>query len=224
MEGTRKTKKYKPEYGKVADSVIAEFGGKLPPQALELEEVVLGALMLEKDAYSVVSEFLKPECFYKESHQNIYTAITNLALNQEPIDMLTVTQQLKKIGKLEEVGGQAFLSELTGKVASAANIEYHAQIIVQKYLARELIRVSSDIQTKAFDEKTDVDELMQDAEGQLFEITQRNLKKDVTHIGPIITEAIDWALAETSKLNEIRDNAVTEIQNKTKFEFIQKFN
>ena len=199
MEGTRKTKKYKPEYGKVADSVIAEFGGKLPPQALELEEVVLGALMLEKDAYSVVSEFLKPECFYKESHQNIYTAITNLALNQEPIDMLTVTQQLKKIGKLEEVGGQAFLSELTGKVASAANIEYHAQIIVQKYLARELIRVSSDIQTKAFDEKTDVDELMQDAEGQLFEITQRNLKKDVTHIGPIITEAIDLIQAAANR-------------------------
>ena len=199
MEGTRKTKKYKPEYGKVADSVIAEFGGKLPPQALELEEVVLGALMLEKDAYSVVSEFLKPECFYKESHQNIYTAITNLALNQEPIDMLTVTQQLKKIGKLEEVGGQAFLSELTGKVASAANIEYHAQIIVQKYLARELIRVSSDIQTKAFDEKTDVDELMQDAEGQLFEITQRNLKKDVTHNGPIITEAIDLIQAAANR-------------------------
>ena len=199
MEGTRKTKKYKPEYGKVADSVIAEFGGKLPPQALELEEVVLGALMLEKDAYSVVSEFLKPECFYKESHQNIYTAITNLALNQEPIDMLTVTQQLKKIGKLEEVGGQAFLSELTGKVASAANIEYHAQIIVQKYLARDLIRVSSDIQTKAFDEKTDVDELMQDAEGQLFEITQRNLKKDVTHIGPIITEAIDLIQAAANR-------------------------
>ena len=199
MEGTRKTKKYKPEYGKVADSVIAEFGGKLPPQALELEEVVLGALMLEKDAYSVVSEFLKPECFYKESHQNIYTAITNLALNQEPIDMLTVTQQLKKIGKLEEVGGQAFLSELTGKVASAANIEYHAQTIVQKYLARELIRVSSDIQTKAFDEKTDVDELMQDAEGQLFEITQRNLKKDVTHIGPIITEAIDLIQAAANR-------------------------
>lgn len=155
--------------------------------------------MLEKDAYSVVSEFLKPECFYKESHQNIYTAITNLALNQEPIDMLTVTQQLKKIGKLEEVGGQAFLSELTGKVASAANIEYHAQIIVQKYLARELIRVSSDIQTKAFDEKTDVDELMQDAEGQLFEITQRNLKKDVTHIGPIITEAIDLIQAAANR-------------------------
>ena len=203
MEGTRKTKKYKPEYGKVADSVIAEFGGKLPPQALELEEVVLGALMLEKDAYSVVSEFLKPECFYKESHQNIYTAITNLALNQEPIDMLTVTQQLKKIGKLEEVGGQAFLSELTGKVASAANIEYHAQIIVQKYLARELIRVSSDIQTKAFDEKTDVDELMQDAEGQLFEITQRNLKKDVTHIGPIITEAIDLIPSGFNYLDQI---------------------
>ena len=153
--------------------------------------MVLGALMLEKDAYVAVCEFLKKECFYKDVHQTIYEAITNLSLNQEPVDLLTVSQQLKRMGKLEEVGGQSFISELTGKVASAANIEYHAQIIVQKYLSRELIRISSDIQKKAYDEKQDVDELMQDAEGQLFEITQRNLKKDVTHIQPVISKAID---------------------------------
>lgn len=191
MEKTKKPRKKEPEYGKVPQYVVSEYGGKLPPQAIELEEVVLGALMLEKDAYVAVCEFLKKECFYKDVHQTIYEAITNLSLNQEPVDLLTVSQQLKRMGKLEEVGGQSFISELTGKVASAANIEYHAQIIVQKYLSRELIRISSDIQKKAYDEKQDVDELMQDAEGQLFEITQRNLKKDVTHIQPVISKAID---------------------------------
>jgi replicative DNA helicase len=191
MEKTKKPRKKEPEYGKVPQYVVSEYGGKLPPQAIELEEVVLGALMLEKDAYVAVCEFLKKECFYKDVHQTIYEAITNLSLNQEPVDLLTVSQQLKRMGKLDEVGGQAFISELTGKVASAANIEYHAQIIVQKYLSRELIRISSDIQKKAYDEKQDVDELMQDAEGQLFEITQRNLKKDVTHIQPVISKAID---------------------------------
>ena len=191
MEKTKKSRKKEPEYGKVPQYVVSEYGGKLPPQAIELEEVVLGALMLEKDAYVAVCEFLKSECFYKDIHQTIYEAITQLSQNQEPVDLLTVAQQLKRMGKLEEVGGQAFISELTGKVASAANIEYHAQIIIQKYLSRELIRISSDIQKKAYDEKQDVDELMQDAEGQLFEITQRNLKKDVTHIQPIISQAID---------------------------------
>ena len=122
MEKTKKPRKKEPEYGKVPQYVVSEYGGKLPPQAIELEEVVLGALMLEKDAYVAVCEFLKKECFYKDVHQTIYEAITNLSLNQEPVDLLTVSQQLKRMGKLEEVGGQSFISELTGKVASAANI------------------------------------------------------------------------------------------------------
>ncbi len=191
MEKGKKTRKKEPDYGKVPQHVIVEYGGKLPPQATELEEVVLGALMLEKDAYVAVCEFLRPECFYKDAHQTIYQSITELSMKQEPVDLLTVSQQLRRMGKLDEVGGQAYISELTAKVASAANVQYHAQIIVQKYLSRELIRISSDIQTKAYDEKQDVDELMQDAEGQLFEITQRNLKKEVTHIQPIINKALN---------------------------------
>ena len=172
--------------------------GKLPPQAKELEEAVLGALMLEKDAYSIVSDILKPECFYEHTHQLIYSAIVDLAMFQKPIDMLTVTEQLRRRGDLEEVGGEFFITELTGRVASAANIEFHARIIAQKYLARELIRFSSEIQTKAFDETNDVDDLMQEAEGKLFEISQRNVKKDVTQIDPVIEEAI--------KLLEIASN------------------
>jgi replicative DNA helicase len=112
-----------------------------------------------------------------------------LALHQEPIDMHTVTEQLRKNGNIDEVGGAYYITLLTAKVSSAAHLEYHARIIVQKYLARELIRVSSEIQTKAFDDKTDVDDLMQEAEGMLFELSQNSQKKDVTQINPVIEEA-----------------------------------
>ncbi len=164
--------------------------GRLQPQARELEEAVLGALMLEKDAYFIVSDILKPECFYEKSHEMIYAAIVDLAVSQRPIDMLTVTEQLKKRGELDLVGGPFYISQLTSKVASSAHIEYHARIIAQKYLARELITFSAGVQTKAFDETIDVDDLMQEAEGKLFEISQRNVKKDVTQINPIIGDAI----------------------------------
>ena len=164
--------------------------GKLQPQARDLEEAVLGALMLEKDAYSIISDILKPECFYEYKHQLIYTAIVDLAMKQEPIDMLTVCEQLRRNGKLEEVGGEYVITELTGRVSSAANIEFHARIIAQKYLARELIRFTGEIQAKAYEETYDVDDLMQEAEGQLFEISQRNVKKDVTQINPVINEAL----------------------------------
>ncbi|HOS46001.1 MAG: replicative DNA helicase [Paludibacter sp.] len=163
--------------------------GKLPPQALELEEAVLGAIMLETDAYPKVSEILKPACFYKIAHQRIFEAIQSLVLQQEPIDMHTVTEQLRKSGTIDEAGGSYYITLLTTKVNSAAHLEYHAKIIVQKYLARELIRLSSEVQTKAFEDKTDVHDLIQETEGMLFEISQNNLKKDVIQINPIIEEA-----------------------------------
>ncbi|MDR2475364.1 MAG: replicative DNA helicase [Bacteroidales bacterium] len=163
--------------------------GKMPPQAKELEETVLGALMLEKNTYDIVNDIIKPECFYERAHQLIYAAITKLGFEQKPVDMLTVTEQLRKDGTLDEVGGAFYVAQLTSKVASAAHIEYHARIIAQKYLARELILFSSDIQTKAYDEMNDVDDLMQDAENQLFTLSQNNIKKDFTSITPLIDEA-----------------------------------
>ncbi len=169
--------------------VPANEYGKLPPQAPELEEDVLGAIMLEKDAYTMISDILKPEYFYKTIHQKIFEAIIELALQQSPIDMHTVTEMLRRKGTLDEVGGPYYITLLTSRVSSAAHLIYHSQIIVQKYLARELIRLSSDIQTKAFDEKMDVDDLMQEAEGKLFEITQQNLKRDVVQINSVIEEA-----------------------------------
>ena len=164
--------------------------GKIQPQAKELEEAILGALMLEKDAYSLVSDILKPDSFYDTIHQTIYRAIVNLAARQAPVDMLTVVEQLKKDGELEMVGGPVYIAQLTEKVASAAHIEFHARIIAQKYLARELISFSSNVTNKAFDETTDVDDLMQEAESKLFEISQGNVKKDVTQINPVIKEAL----------------------------------
>ncbi len=164
--------------------------GKLPPQAPELEESVLGALMIEKDAYSLVSELLKPECFYKPANQKVYEAIMTLALHQEPIDMHTVTEQLRRNGTIDDAGGPYYIALLTSRVSSAAHLEYHARIILQKHMARELIRISSEIQNKAFDDKTDVDDLMQEAEGKIFEVSQQNLKKDAIQINPVIEDAI----------------------------------
>jgi replicative DNA helicase len=165
--------------------------GRLQPQARELEEAVLGAIMLEKDAYFVVSEILRPESFYEKIHELIYQAIVDLAVGQMPIDMLTVVEQLRKNGQLETVGGPFYISQLTGKVASTAHLEYHANIIAQKFLARELIRYTGVIQGKAFDETVDVEELMQEAEGELFKISQRNIKNEAIQINPIIKQSLN---------------------------------
>ncbi len=163
----------------------------IQPQALDFEKAVLGAMMVENDAYSMVSEILKPISFYEHRHQLIYKAISALAIQQLPVDILTVTEQLKKTGDLEDAGGPFYITQLSSMVASSAHIEFHARIIAQKYLARELITYTSKIQTKAFDESIDVADLMQEAEGKLFEISQQNMKKDYTQINPVIKEAYE---------------------------------
>ena len=177
----------KPEYN--YKSLQTEYG-KMPPQAVDLEEASLGSLMLEKDAFITVSDFLKPECFYKEAHQKIYRGIQNLSLNNEPVDILTVSEEMKRLGELEEIGGYYYLAQLTSKVASAAHIEFHARIVVQKYIQRELIRVCTDIQNKAYDEATDVADLVDMAQKQVFEIAEGNIKKETTAINALIDEAI----------------------------------
>ena len=169
---------------------LFDAGGRMQPRDKDLEEAVLGALMLEKDAYTVVCDILKPESFYEPANQKVYEAIQQLGAAQQPIDMLTVVERLRHNNTLDEVGGPVFISELTSKVASGAHVEYHARIVAQKYLARELISFASQIEAKAFDESNDVDDLLQDAESRLFEISQRNVKKDVTQIDPLISQAI----------------------------------
>ena len=164
--------------------------GHLQPQATEMEKAVLGALMIDKDAYAIVCEILRPESFYEPRNQMVYAAIRDLSMEEKPVDMLTVTDQLAKSGNLEQVGGPGYIAELSSGVATSANIEYHANVIAQKSLARQLISFSSMIQTKAFDETIDVEDLMQEAEGSLFELSQHNMKKDYTAIDPVIAQAV----------------------------------
>ena len=165
--------------------------GRIAPRDKELEEAVLGALMLEKDAYTAVCDLLKPDCFYEPGNRLIYEAIQALGAAQKPIDMLTVTEQLRLNGTLEQAGGAVFITELTSRVSSAAHVEFHARIVAQKYLARELISFASNIESKAYDESNDVEDLLQEAEGRLFEISQRNVKKDVQQIDPVISQALE---------------------------------
>ncbi len=172
--------------------------GKVPPQAIDLEEAVLGAIMLEKDAVISVLDILQPLSFYKEAHQKIYRAIVDLSSNQKPIDILTVTEELRSRNELEEVGGPFYITQLTSRVASAAHIEYHARIVAQKFIQRELIRVSTDIQNRAYDDSIDVDDLLDMSEQELFEIAEGNIKRETARINVLMQMAIEQ-IEEASK-------------------------
>ena len=165
--------------------------GHMQPSAVDVEKVVLGALMIDSDAFSIVSEILHPETFYDPRHQKIYAAIQKMNMDEMPVDIQTVTQELAKEGTLESVGGPAYVIELSNLVASSAHIETHAKILAQKYLARQLISFASTIETKAFDATVDVDGLMQEAEGSLFTLSQKNMKQDFTQVGPVLKEAVE---------------------------------
>ena len=164
--------------------------GKVPPQAKDLEEAVLGALMLEKTAFDTVIEILKPECFYVEAHQRIFTAMQSLANKSQPIDILTVAEELKTKEELEMVGGAYYVTKLTNAVVSAANIEAHARIILQKFIQRELIRISGEIIGDAYEDSTDVFDLLDDAESKLFEITNNHIRKNFDTIDSVLVKTI----------------------------------
>jgi replicative DNA helicase len=164
--------------------------GKLPPQALPLEEAVLGALMLDREALPLVMDILQAESFYTDGHQLIYRAVLRLFERGNPIDMLTVTEELKKSGDLDKVGGAYYIVELTNRVASSANIEYHARIIAQKHIQRELIRVSTKVIKDAYEDTTDVFTLLDDAEKGLFNITQNNLSRSYESMGTLSSQVL----------------------------------
>jgi len=178
-------KRTKPSY-----PAVQSEHGKLPPQAVDLEEAVLGALMLEKDAVNAAIDILRPDSFYKESHQKIYKAIQDLFGRSEPVDILTVTHELKKKGELDVVGGPYYITQLTNRIASAANIEYHARIISEKYIQRELIRISTEIISDAYDETTDVFSLLDKAEAGLFKVAEGNINKSYESMSDLIRESI----------------------------------
>ena len=137
---------------KAAPKAFDKNYGHLQPQAVDIEKVVLGALMIDKDAFSIVSETLRPETFYEPRHQKIYNAIQTLSMNENPVDIMTVVDELKREGTIDDVGGAPYIVDLSSHVASSAHIEHHAKILAQKFLARQLISYASVVETKAFDE------------------------------------------------------------------------
>ena len=169
---------------------VDQYGHK-QPQNLDMEVAVLGALMVEQDSYGLVAELLKPESFYDHRHQLIYQAIQSLNAEQKPVDIMTVINQLETTDNLEAAGGEVYLMQINAQVASSAHIEYHAKIIAQKSLQRQLITFASIIQTKAFDATIDVADLMQEAESNLYAIAQKNMKKDFTQIDPVISQVYE---------------------------------
>jgi replicative DNA helicase len=165
--------------------------GKLPPQAPELEQAVLGAMMLEKNAVNEAIDILRPESFYVDAHRRIFDAIQNLFRTDQAIDILTVTQELKKRAELDIVGGAFYISQLTNKVASSANVQFHARIISQKHILRELIRISAETMRDAYDDSTDVFELLDKSEQEMFAVTSGNLKRNYEPMSDLIQGAIE---------------------------------
>jgi replicative DNA helicase len=172
-----------------AITALPDFG-KVPPQANDMEEAVLGAIMLEKEAVITTLDILKPESFYKEAHQKIFKTISDLNAKEHPVDLYTVTEELRAHNELDSVGGPVYLTQLTAKVVSAANVDYHSRIVAQKYIQRELIRVSTEIQNRSFDDTYDVTELLDYSENALFQIAEGNIKREVAPINVVIKEAI----------------------------------
>jgi len=178
--------------------------GRVPPQAVDLEEVVLGAMLLERDALTEVIDIIKPEIFYKDAHRKICEAIHRLFRNSEPIDILTVTNELKKSKDLDSVGGAYYIAQLTNRVASSANIEYHARILVQKHIERELISSSSEIIKMAYDESVDVFDLLDKAQGNLFELSENNFRRSYVSMDSIVREAVEEIQKARNHKDELR--------------------
>ena len=193
MSRSNKYSTYKRPTVKVVEkTILTPDIGKLPPQARELEEAVLGALMLEKDAYAIVGDMLKPESFYDPTHKIVYGAIQSLASMRKPIDVLTVVEELKRCGELEMAGGAVYVAELSEKVASAAHIEYHSQIIEQKWLARKLIEQSSNVTEMAFDETIDVVDIMEFVEQSFTELRTSKTSADSIEMNAAVRKTLEY--------------------------------
>ena len=171
-------------------SFVSREGGYAPPQAIDMEEAILGAVMIEKEAIHEIVDILQPEAFYIPENQKIYSAVRRLYNDLQPVDMFTVADVLKRNGELEEVGGAVRLSELTNRVGSASHVEYHAKIVAQKYIQRELIRSSIEIQKNSFDESLDVTDLIDFAESKIFKVSEGFVRRDVRTSYDVLKEAM----------------------------------
>ena len=172
------------------ETIGLEMGNK-PPQALEVEEAVLGAMLVEPSTIDASMEELSASCFYSPQNRMIFEAMTALVNEHSAIDMVTVTAKLREKGTLEEVGGPVAIADLTAKIGAAANIEYYIKVLKQKTIQRDLIKASTDILRMAYDESTKVDDLIDEAQTKVFDAVKNNVKRDVQDIGSVINEAMN---------------------------------
>lgn len=166
-------------------------GAKLPPQNTEAEASLLGAILIDSDALIKVADSINATDFYEARHQRIYEAVTALYERHSPIDVLTLTDQLRAVGFLDTVGGASYLTELTNFVPTAAHAEQYAHIVAQKSMRRRLIKASQDITGFSFDESKDLQELIEEAETRLFEVSQQHVQQDVTSIETVLADSFE---------------------------------
>ena len=169
--------------------------GLVPPQSIDLEELVLGACLLESEAFNEVADVLTPECFYFDAHKEIYIAMLDLYKKSHPIDMVTVTQKLKANNKLDLVGGGYFISSLTNRVASTSNLQYHSKLIVQFFLKREMIRLSRENITESYDTHSDIFDLYQKGVAKLESAVGGVIKYEVSDIGKVHSKVLNDSFA-----------------------------
>ena len=185
MAKTVRTKKKE-----VSIDALGLEAGKVPPQAVDVEEAVLGAMMIEPNCVPDVLERLTAECFYKEANRKIFSAISALTKDHEPVDIFTVAEALKRTGDLETVGGHYYLSLLSSKVGAAAHVEYHVNILLQKHIQRELITISAEVQRDSFDDSIPVDDLLNNAQQKLFELAERNMKRETLPVQDVLKDTV----------------------------------
>lgn len=180
----------KPKGKNISIDTIGIEAGKVPPQAVDVEEAVLGALLIEPNAVPDVLDSLSAECFYKEANRKIFSAIAKLSASHDPVDIYTVAEELKKNGSLEEVGGPYYLSLLSSRIGAAAHVDYHVKILLQKYIQRELITISAEVQRDSFDDSIPVDDLLDNAQQKLFNLAEKNMKRETQPVQDVIKEVL----------------------------------
>lgn len=165
--------------------------GKIPPQNLDAEMSLLGAVLIDEETLADISEHVTPKDFYDKRHGIVYEAMMRLYERRKPVDLLTLTEELSRKKELEKIGGSAYLTELTNYVPTAAHAEAYAELVSQKAIRRRLIKASGDISELGYDEETSTQELLEQAEAQLFSVSDQSLKQDLVSIESILTESFD---------------------------------
>ncbi len=169
---------------------IQEQSGRVPPQAVDVEQSVLGAMLIEREAIPRAVEILPPDAFYSSKHQKVYQAICSLFERGNPVDLITLTEEMKRRGELDDIGGPYYLTELTTQVASAANVEYHARIIAEKSLLRKMIETMTGLIGRAFDTSADAFELLDQAESEIFRISDTQLRRAASSMNEVLKETL----------------------------------